>query len=95
MRAGYSKGDAAQMRRFIGAGGTFRLFGRDTLGMAVSWGSPPDKTLRNQVTGEIFYRVHVTQNLTITPNWQLTFRPSFTLEKDWVSIPGLRMRLVF
>jgi len=95
VRAGYSKGDAAQMRRFIGAGGTFRLFGRDTLGMAVSWGSPPDKTLRNQVTGEIFYRVHVTQNLTITPNWQLTFRPSFTLEKDWVSIPGLRMRLVF
>ena len=95
VRAGYSKGDAAQMRRFIGAGGTVKVKGRDMLGMAVGWGSPPDKSLRNQVTGEIYYRIQVTQNLTISPNWQLTYHPSFTLEKRWISVPGLRMRLVF
>jgi hypothetical protein len=26
---------------------------------------------------------------------QLTYKPSLTLEKDWVFIPGLRMRFVF
>jgi porin len=95
VRAGYSKGDAAQMRRFIGVGVTFKLFGRDRLGLATSWGSPPDKSLRNQITSEAFYRIQVTQHLTFTPSFQLTYKPSLTLEKDWVFIPGLRMRFVF
>jgi carbohydrate-selective porin OprB len=44
---------------------------------------------------EAFYRVQVTQSLIITPSVQLTYKPSLTLEKDWVFIPGLRMRFVF
>jgi porin len=95
IRAGYSKGDAAQMRRFIGGGMSYKPKGRDTLGIATSWGSPPDKSLRNQITSEIFYRVQVTQNLTFTPSLQVTFKPSFTLETKWLYVPGLRMRLVF
>ena len=95
VRAGYSRGDAAQMRRFIGAGFTHKFFGRDTFGLATSWGSPPDKSLRSQITSEAFYLVQVTQNLTFTPSVQLTYKPSLTLEKDWVFIPGLRMRFVF
>jgi porin len=95
VRAGYSRGDAAQMRRFIGVGFTHKFFGRDTFGLASSWGSPPDKSLRNQITSEAFYRVQLTQNLTFTPSIQLTYKPSLTLEKDWVFIPGLRMRFVF
>jgi len=95
IRAGWSKGDAAQMRRFIGAGLSFKPWGRDTIGIASSWGSPPDKSLRNQITSEVFYRVQLMQNLTITPSLQATYKPSFTLEKTWVMIPGLRMRLVF
>jgi len=95
IRAGYSRGGAAQMRRFIGVGGSLKVFGRDNLGVAVSWGSPPDKTLRDQFTGEVFYRVQLTQNLTFTPNFQWTFHPSLTLDTRWVLIPGLRMRLVF
>ena len=95
VRAGYSKGDAAQMRRFIGVGVSFKLFGRDRLGIATSWGSAPDKSLRNQITSEAFYRVQVTQNLTFTPSIQLTYKPSLTLDATWVFIPGLRMRFVF
>jgi porin len=95
VRAGYSKGDAAQMRRFIGVGLTFKLFGRDRLGIATSWGSPPDKSLRSQMTSEAFYRIQVTQNLTFTPSFQLTYKPSLTLETKWVFVPGLRMRFVF
>jgi porin len=95
VRAGYSRGDAPQMRRFIGIGGSYQPNGRDTLGIATSWGSPPEKELRNQVTSEIFYRLQVTQNLTLTPNLQLTFKPSYTLETRWVAAPGIRMRFVF
>ena len=95
VRAGWSKGDAAQMRRFIGAGLSFKPRDWGTLGIASSWGSPPDKALRNQITTEVFYRVQLTQNLTFTPSLQATYNPSFTQEKTWVMIPGLRMRLVF
>ena len=93
--AGYSEGNAPPMRRFIGAGLSARVLGRDTLGVATSWGSPPDKSLRDQVTSEVFYRLQVTQNLTISPSLQVTYKPSYTLEKDWVYIPGLRLRMVF
>jgi porin len=83
------------MRRFIGAGLTFKVFGRVRLGIATSWGSPPDKSLRNQITTEAFYRVQVTQNLTLTPSLQLTYKPSLTLDTKWLFVPGLRMRFVF
>jgi porin len=95
IRAGFSRGGAAQMRRFIGVGMSYKPKGRDTLGIATSWGSPPDKSLRDQITSEIFYRVQVTQNLTFTPSLQVTFKPSFTLETKWLYVPGLRMRFVF
>lgn len=95
LRAGYSKGGAAQMRRFVGGGMSYKPFGRDTLGIATSWGSPPDKSLRDQVTSEIFYHIQLTQNLTFTPSYQLTFNPSLTLETKWLHVPGLRMRFVF
>ena len=95
IRAGYSEGDAPQMRRFIGGGMSYKPFGRDTLGIATSWGSPPDKSLRDQITSEIFYRIQMTQNLTFTLDFQLTYEPSHTLETSWLYIPGLRMRFVF
>ena len=95
IRAGYAKGDAPQMRRFIGIGMTYKPKGRDTLGIATSWGSPPDKSLRDQITSEIFYRVQVTQNLTLTPDLQVTYQPSLTLGTKWLFVPGLRMRFVF
>ena len=95
LRAGYSEGGAAQMRRFIGIGGSGKILGRDTLGCAVSWGSPPDKSLRDQYTSECFYRLQVTQNLTISPDIQATYKPSFNPAKDWVAVVGLRLRIAF
>ncbi|MFC1821953.1 carbohydrate porin [Thermodesulfobacteriota bacterium] len=95
IRAGFSNGDAPQLRRFIGVGVSVKLFERDDLGLATGWGSPPDKSLRDQITSEIFYRIQVTQNLALSPDIQLTYHPSFNTEKDWVTVLGLRMRLVF
>ena len=94
IRTGYSRGGAAQMRRFVGAGMSWKPRGRDVLGVATSWGSPPEKELRDQVTSEVFYRVQLTQNLTFTPSLAVIYKPSYTLEKTWVFIPGLRMRFV-
>jgi len=95
VRIGYSEGDAAQLRQFIGVGIRLKVFGRDSLGVATSWGAPPDKSLRSQVTSEGFYRVQMTQNLTVSPSVQVTYKPSLTLEKDWIVVAGLRLRLVF
>ena len=60
-----------------------------------SWGSPPDISLRSQMTSEAFYRIQVTQNLTFTPSFQLIYKPSLTLDTQWVFVPGLRIRFVF
>ena len=95
VRAGYSRDGGAQMRRFVGGGMAWKPRGRDVLGVATSWGSPPEKELRDQVTSEVFYRVQLTQNITFTPSLAVIYRPSYTLEKTWVLIPGLRMRFGF
>ena len=93
-RAGFCEGDAAQMRRFVGVGVSMKRFGRDVIGLATSWGSPPDKTARSQIISEIFYRLQVTQNPTVSPDIQIIYKPSFNPEKDRVTIFGLRFRLV-
>ena len=54
----------------LSGGWAFRISNRDTLGLATSWGSPPELALRDQVTTELFYRLQVTQNLSLTPNLQ-------------------------
>jgi porin len=51
--------------------------------------------LRIQITSEVYYRIQVTQNLTLTPSLQVTFKPSYTLEKRLVAVFGFRMRFVF
>ena len=95
VRVGYAEGDAPFMRRLIGAGATFKVFGRDDFGIATSWGSPPDKSLRDQVTSEIFYRLQLTQNWTFTPNIQWTINPSYNPVEDQLIVFSLRTRLVF
>jgi len=95
IRAGYSEGNAAAMRRYIGIGTYSEVMDRDGIGVGVGWGSPTDKSLRDQVTSEVFYRAQVTQQLAITPNIQITYKPSFNVVKDWVLVAGIRFRIVF
>jgi len=95
VRIGYSEGDAPQLRQSVSVGIRLKVFGRDSLGLGVNWGAPPDKSLRSQFTSEAFYRIQMTQNLTVTPSVQVTYKPSLTLEKDWIVVAGFRLRLVF
>ena len=81
--------------RVFGIGAASEIINRDSIGVGVGWGSPTDKSLRDQVTSEVFYRIEVTQQLAITPDLQITYKPSFNLVKDWVLIAGIRFRVVF
>ncbi len=65
----------------------------DLLGLAVNWGDPPDSSLSSQVTGELFYRVQLAQNLAITPSLQLLKDPALNPEDDTVWIWGIRVRM--
>ncbi len=83
------------MRRFVGVGYFGKLQDRDRFGLGTSWGSPRDKSLRDQFTSEVFYRIQLTRNLTISPDLQSIYQPSFTRAKQWIFLPGIRARIIF
>ena len=95
LRFGWSDGDAAQMRRFVGIGATMDLFGRDKVGAGLAWGSPPERELRDQVTAELFYRIQLTQTWRMTPSIQVYYQPSYNPDKDWITVLGLRTRVSY
>ena len=95
LRIGYSEGDAAQMRRFVGVAMSLPARGSDRILFGAGWGSPPDKSLRDQTTLEVLYRAHLTQHIVISPDLQVTFKPSFNSQKNTVYMYGLRFRLTF
>jgi len=95
LRIGYSEGDAAQMRRFVGIATSLPARGSDRILLGGSWGSPPDKGLRDQATVEFMYRAQVTQHVVLSPDLQVTFNPSFNEQEDVVYIYGLRFRFTF
>jgi len=95
LRIGYSEGDAAQMRRFAGVATSLPARGSDRMLFGVGWGSPPDKSLRDQTTLEFLYRLQLTQHTVISPDLQVTFNPSFNESESTVYMYGLRFRFTF
>ena len=95
VRVGYSEGDAAQMRRFVGVAVSKHIRVSDRIMAGIGWGSPPNKTLRNQTVVEALYRLQLTQNVVISPDLQVTFNPSLDETESVVYVFGLRFRLSF
>ena len=95
-RAGWSEGSAPIYNRSMTLG-FIRYFhdGSDLTGVGVNWGQPPDRSLREQVSAEIFYRFQISQNLALTPSVQLLLDPASNPEHDEVWLAGLRARLTF
>lgn len=93
-RAGWADGDAALYDETYSLG-FMRKFRRnaDLVGMAVNWGQPPQDGLDAQITGEVFYRVQLSENLAITPSLQLLKDPALNHEEDAVWVSSLRLRL--
>ena len=95
MRIGYSEGDAAQMRRFVGLAVSKKIRFSDRLLLGIGWGSPPDKSLGSQTVLEALYRLQLTNHVVVSPDLQITFDPSFDTTKSVVYVFGLRFRMTF
>jgi porin len=94
LKAGMSDGDAPLYESSVTVGAMHYMAARsDLVGLAVNWGDPVDKTLREQVTGELFYRLQLAQNLAVTPSVQLIIDPALNSTEDELWITGVRARL--
>jgi len=93
VRAGWSDGLAPLMNNTATLGLLHYVSDRsDLVGLAGNWGNPSDNSLRDQYTGELFWRVQFAQNLAITPSVQLLIDPALNPEEDQIWIGGVRAR---
>jgi len=93
-RAGWSDGAVPIYNKTatVGIGRLIRQWS-DVFGVGVNWGQPPDRSLSDQWTAEIFYRMQLSQNLQLTPSIQYLKDPALNPEESKIWIAGLRMRL--
>ena len=68
------------------------LYRSDLVGVAINQGSPPDTSLRDQTSVEVFWRFQISQGLAITPSIQLLLDPALNVENDSIWVWGLRFR---
>lgn len=96
IRAGYSEGGAALLRAMLTVGTGVRIRSDDLLGVAASWGSPPQgEEGRDQFGVEAFYRLQLTHNLQITPGFQWTLNPAYNRVRNSIWVASvLRIRFV-
>jgi porin len=92
-----ASGGATDVRQLVTAGlGLTGIIGNrdDITGVAVAWGQPENRSLRNQYVAELFYRVQLTQHIQVTPDLQLIVEPSRNRDNDTIGVLGLRMRII-
>lgn len=68
---------------------------RDVLGIGASWGKPANDALREQYTGELFYRFQLVERVALTPSLQYIRHPAADPMRDDAVLFGLRTRLTF
>jgi porin len=93
-RAGWSKGAAPiyNQTATVGVGRLIRNWS-DVFGFGVNWGRPPDSSLPEQWSAEVFYRLQLSQNLQLTPSLQYLKDPALNSEHSSIWVAGLRMRI--
>ena len=92
-----ASGGATDVRQLVTAGiGLKGIFSDrdDVSGVAVAWGQPEDRSLRNQYVAELFYRLQLTNSIQVTPDFQLIAEPSRNRDNDTIGVFGLRMRII-
>ena len=62
-------------------------------GVAVAWGEPSDRDLRDQFMVEGFYRLQLTPAIQLTPDVQFIINPSNAPSEDHVWVVGVRLRI--
>lgn len=100
MFAGISSGDAAIFEKDLAVGVSFAFDttaskARDVLGIGLAWGDPSNSSFQEQVTGEVYYRFQLLDNLAITPSVQMIKNPTANPGKTTITVVGLRIRATF
>jgi len=92
--AGWSEGSTPIYNQTytIGFGRLIRQWS-DVLGVGINWGESPDKSLPDQTTVELFYRMQLSEQWQLTPSLQYIKDPALNDESDSAWVFGLRMRL--
>jgi len=96
LRYAYSDGKVKPTRQTIATGFGFKdPFNRkdDLLGFGIAWGSPSDRSLRDQYVTEVFYRHQLTDAIEVTPSLQGILHPSNNPDDNAVAIFNLRFRI--
>ncbi len=94
LKAGWSDGSAPLYNESATVGMIYYFASRsDLVGLGVNWGKPSDNSLDEQITGELFYRLQLAQNLAITPSVQLIIGPALNPDENVIAVFGLRLRL--
>ena len=98
LRAGYAEDGGSLMQKSVSAGFGYQPVPKgDLLGIGFNWGEPNEDTfgtgLRDQYTGEMFYRWQLTPQLAVTPDVQYLINPALNPLEDGIWVFGLRARL--
>lgn len=93
-----ASGKAVALRQLLTAGvGFANILGYqdDVIAIGWSWGQPDDRSLQNQQTTEVFYRLQISDQFQVTPNIQWIREPSRNRDDDDIGVIGLRLRFDF
>ena len=99
LRYGYSEGGGTPLRHLVAGGfGIKKIFGRpsDIIGVGLSWGQPiADHVFVDQKAVEVYYRLHLTGGIAITPSIQYIKDPPLNLAKNELYLFSIRGRAAF
>jgi len=97
-RVGYSADDIADIELFVSGGlGVDAPFGRrgDFAGVAYARADPRGGDTDEESVLEAFYRVRLTETLTVSPDLQLVFDPLDNPDKDVLVVGAVRLQFTF
>jgi porin len=100
VRVGYADGSGALLERSVSTGfARYAADGQGVFALGLNWGRPNREIFgadaRDQYTAEAYYRLHLAEHLTITPDIQLIKDPALNPDRDFIWVAGLRARLAF
>ena len=96
LRLGWSEGGAARADKAIVFGTLYRPGNNiGEIGLAWNWESMSNDALGEQQVVEAFLRWEPTENIEITPSFQLLIDPALNPDENLVPLFGLRTRITF
>ncbi len=103
VRGGYAQDGGSLLQKSVSIGGGYAPAGISTpgaghqLGFGVNWGQPNEdlfgSELDDQYAMEVYYRLQITKEFSITPDVQLLINPALNPDENTVFVFGLRARL--